>query len=524
MMCEECHCPKGQDLKQTGLRWTRWSGISVPKWTKEPDIDAVSSVVGSVLNPGGGSLAVEFFGHGTFNKAYHVSFQGQSYLMRVTLPVDPFYKTLGEVATIMHVKKHTDIPVPHIVAFDAATDNLIGYEWILMEKLPGEPVNNVWGHYSPTVKEDFVCKMADYIGQLWNLTMSARGVGSLYPAGVTPATPRETLNAIFGLPRLLDAKPDRVSAPGPSVGRICARSFFWEDKIKLNIPRGPFKCGRDWMFAELALVEQHANMTLESPATKCPNPDLWHSINRLRGHIFNFFPPELDFLEDFAISHGDLAARNILADEAGTITGIVDWEFVYASPTSAHHLHLPDFLDTGMQLPGAKTPEPTEPRRRRRRRRALDSSCVSISDSEPQPQSPPCKPTYSTLMQHDMLRLRRVFRARLARVCPQWKYDSQDKRCAMQRDFVRVVGTLCFDGRSNLAEINEWLDAFEGKNRSPEKKSYDEIRAEIEELWAEGEAWGEECTVALDEEEDRVWESYVPLSRFIKPWWMEACG
>ena len=38
-----------------------------------------------------------------------------------------------------------------------------------MEKLPGEPVSNVWGHYSPTVKEDFVCKMADYIGQLWNL-------------------------------------------------------------------------------------------------------------------------------------------------------------------------------------------------------------------------------------------------------------------------------------------------------------------------------------------------------------------
>lgn len=131
-------------IDQSGLEWTDRDRGGRPIWTKEPDLDAIASVARSVLDPGGSTLAVAFFAAGGFNKLYNVDCKGRSYLLRVTLPVDPFYKALSEVTTILHLQKKTDIPVPCIVAFDASRDNAIGFEWILMEKLPGQQVDKIW--------------------------------------------------------------------------------------------------------------------------------------------------------------------------------------------------------------------------------------------------------------------------------------------------------------------------------------------------------------------------------------------
>lgn len=66
---------------------------------------------------------------------------------------------------------------------------------------------------------------------------------------------------------------------------------------------------------------------------KINGPAVWKTLHRLRGAIFDFLPPELDFLEEFAIKHGDLTFWNLLVDDDGNITSMIDWEFVYASPT-----------------------------------------------------------------------------------------------------------------------------------------------------------------------------------------------
>ena len=49
--------------------------------------------------------------------------------MRVSLPVDPYFKTAGEVATLQFVKKNTSIPVPQIIPLDSSADNeLMGFD------------------------------------------------------------------------------------------------------------------------------------------------------------------------------------------------------------------------------------------------------------------------------------------------------------------------------------------------------------------------------------------------------------
>lgn len=43
----------------------------------------------------------------------------------------------NEVATLNYVKQRTTIPVPTVIVSDSSSENDLGYEWILMEKIPG---------------------------------------------------------------------------------------------------------------------------------------------------------------------------------------------------------------------------------------------------------------------------------------------------------------------------------------------------------------------------------------------------
>lgn len=81
--------------------------------------------------------AVTFHAQGAFSKLYKISTMSEACLMRVSLPVDPRYKTESEVATIEFARQNTSLPVPQIIAFDSNNENELGFEWILMEMMPG---------------------------------------------------------------------------------------------------------------------------------------------------------------------------------------------------------------------------------------------------------------------------------------------------------------------------------------------------------------------------------------------------
>lgn len=102
--------------------------------------------------------------------------------MRVSLPVEPVNKTRGEVATLRWIRGHTDMPVPEVISFNASSDDEIGFEWILMELMPGDSAYKRWRGMSMSQKTALVERMAEFQGQLMNsyLTKGAfRGIGTL---------------------------------------------------------------------------------------------------------------------------------------------------------------------------------------------------------------------------------------------------------------------------------------------------------------------------------------------------------
>lgn len=108
-------------MNQEGLAWKRRIWGFQPCWTREPDIQIIREIARPYLSSAecrDPVCQVDFFAQGAFNKLYKVSNKTAALLMRVTLPVDPQYKTWSEVSTLSFLRANTDIPVPRVIAFD----------------------------------------------------------------------------------------------------------------------------------------------------------------------------------------------------------------------------------------------------------------------------------------------------------------------------------------------------------------------------------------------------------------------
>ena len=69
----------------------------------EPRVDVIERIARQKLGQSD-TCHVKFFGQGGFNKLYTARCDSGDYMMRISLPVDPRYKTLSEVATLDFVR------------------------------------------------------------------------------------------------------------------------------------------------------------------------------------------------------------------------------------------------------------------------------------------------------------------------------------------------------------------------------------------------------------------------------------
>jgi hypothetical protein len=213
----------------------------------------------------------------------------------------PRIKTINEVAVMTWVRQNTRLPVAEVVRFDATTDNPLGHEYTLLQRLPGVAVSDVYDRLSPEVLDRLIDQMVDIVHQTH--TMSWHGV--------------------FGLQ--FDSNGDVV--PGPVLEETFWHSpdvaKYWpasESVDSLNIS-GPYESYTDYI-AAMVRVYQHAirvHPALEDMRDLLPRLDAF--VEALSKH------PELNNTR-YILAHKDLHFGNVMYDEpSGCITGILDWEF-----------------------------------------------------------------------------------------------------------------------------------------------------------------------------------------------------
>jgi aminoglycoside phosphotransferase len=322
----------------------------------DPDISIIESLSRNHLQiPDSHHLTVKFDAEGAFNKIYTIFTSGDSgaesqlpYIFRVTLPVEPFYKTASEVATLTYIRQHTSIPVPRVVAFSSTAENELGFEWILMDKVPGVSLKSVWREMEMEAKERNTRVIARYVKQLHN-QCSFDVIGNLY---FRHDIPNETV-------RTVSVTDDRFVI-GPTV-----TTFMFAGGRKLRLPRnlGPYSDDAEYM-AALADAEAEDIQFLQSPGARTYDdfdedlaeeaPEImeaWRELQRVRA---TFFPSHL---RSFALSHHDLSLSNILVDPTTyEINGIIDWECTGTRP--GWEDRYPEFLEGPER---EEKPEPLSP-------------------------------------------------------------------------------------------------------------------------------------------------------------------
>jgi len=382
--------PPYPDTTDPKITWVRGTfGAAVPSWVVEPDIHGIIKTVRALAllledsqTEGWGQkreteraanasigedkqaysdaqLSISFLAQGAFNKLYTVtlnsaanelpasaiaSAQGartRSFVLRISLPVDPIYKTLSEVATTRYIREQTNIPAPEIYAYEWSTSlglesrpsdygtrsrsyNEIGFEWILMECMPGRQLRHVWEDLGWQWKEKLVDDLAGWCCDMFKLR--AGKIGNLYR--------REDFDEL--------GRGQAVEALGEGeyvVDRMVSMGLFWDKRLQLEgLSRGPFSTAREWLQARLyAAKSDYMEQRLGADLDEDDLEDL-ETLNKLietlEVNLNEFFPAEGAAEQDsFALTHDDITFQNLLLNsDTGNVTAFLDWECVSFVP------------------------------------------------------------------------------------------------------------------------------------------------------------------------------------------------
>ena len=273
-------------------------------------------------------ISMEYLNRGYNNGTYIAkSHYGVSYIIRVSGRGGycKKMKTEGEVAGIFYLsQKCPEIPVPRILGFCSSQElSGINGEYILMEKLPGTPLDDIWLTMDMNQKFHIAQQVAKIFIRMKSLKFDELGSFVLSPR----------ISASHGM----GVKMDDLTLEDIRVGEC----------MELKI--GPFteylsyyrdQCGRE--------IEELQKCSFLQPQLR--------NLERIENFVSHMTDREKTRLDTevyenvfFTFTHGDIEARNILV-ENNEVTGIVDFEFCGSFPIDA------DWFD-GMGFLGARTAE-----------------------------------------------------------------------------------------------------------------------------------------------------------------------
>ena len=315
-----------------------------PIWCIEPGVQNIKKVILPYLQLCGfGDPTITFFAQGALNKLYNIHAvdpdfgEEHDFIFRVALPVQPYYKTESEVATCNYIRLHTSIPAPKIYAYDSSSENELGFEWMLMEKMPGTPLSKVWGSMEWERKVHVTGRVAEWMDELSKCRFAQ--IGSLYHSS-------------------------KWNLGGFEVGRAVNFDLYRGRCLQYELDRGPFASAKQFYQATISARRKDVNFYAEtarkddegSGEDKASDETDERSRSEEHEHGDGMEYEEIDILglpqacdallnilpqvfpgvslekTPNVLYHHDISGNNILVDGAGKLVGLVDWENVLTVP------------------------------------------------------------------------------------------------------------------------------------------------------------------------------------------------
>lgn len=209
----------------------------------------------------------------------------------------------SQVATLRLIASKTTIPVPKIYAFDTTSNNEINAPYVCMSFVSGETASKAWFDKSSLVPLE---------------TRRLRTLTSLSQA----------------LAQLSQFSFDKIgSVHETSDGSITIGPCYdWHENSDGTIrvvASGPFNSTADY------LLEHSPKEDLTS--------EWGTAATKLLDVLISHFPAQ-DSTEGFVMSLPDFDSQNVMVDENGYVTGIIDWDLVQTVPRCVGYCRYPGWI------------------------------------------------------------------------------------------------------------------------------------------------------------------------------------
>jgi len=250
-----------------------------------------------------------------------------------------------EMALMEYLHDSTDIPVPEVITFEDKVDSCIGAPYCVMEQLPGKPAHHIW--FEDTTDRNYITANR-----------------------ISAATEAKRCNFLRSLAQtmaqLQNLKFDKIGAPD------MRDTFDFDDEMKITHSyrwKSPYGMkaedlegeGQIYQYGPFESSKEYMTSTLDDKWPTIPDPDFDYDpesqnivlgirkiLDIVYAHPTIAFsktdPTDPDEKETFVLRHPDLDMQNILVDDDGNVTGIIDWEGCLAVPRSVGYASVPDFL------------------------------------------------------------------------------------------------------------------------------------------------------------------------------------
>jgi aminoglycoside phosphotransferase (APT) family kinase protein len=230
-------------------------------------------------------------------------------------PPEDEYMMEREVQLITYIHDRTSAPVPEIVSYSTKHENPLGVPYVLMTALPGKSANSIW--YDANDDDELTDDDDDE-------------VAFRHADMPSTATEKKRITFLRSLARIMseiqalsfDKGGMAIFADGaaPTFGPM----YTWgPDSSNKARKHTAFRSTQEYFF--LGMVRLLSRLTAESPPSEDGCQQFFHIL--MNQAVFKPAAPET-----FTIHHNDLDLQNILVDDDGNVTGIIDWDAAFIAP------------------------------------------------------------------------------------------------------------------------------------------------------------------------------------------------
>ncbi|KAF7166804.1 hypothetical protein CNMCM6106_002502 [Aspergillus hiratsukae] len=318
-------------FRYTSGRWLYNEQPQLEKRYVNFDVPALQQTAGHIV--GSQCLKMTKLPEGLYNKVFSLEMEnGREILARIPNPNagHPQYVVASEVATLDFLRNVLNIPVPEVLSWSSPSQhNAVGAEYILMERVRGRQLSEVWDALSEAQRFGLVKSLVEIEQKLANVKFALHG--SLYYKDTYP----------HGRSIIDPTEPEQEAASKFVIGPTTQRSFWEDEKQELGIDRGPWETAEGYFSSvarrEIALIREmgprRSNDTSALLGKTQRERDMHvHLLEQFQMLLPHILPPK-ETLRPVLLHH-DLHSDNIFvhSSDPTKISGIIDWQAVYTAP------------------------------------------------------------------------------------------------------------------------------------------------------------------------------------------------